>query len=183
MKLNMLDINIKKYFINKEISIKEACLYMIENDLEICPVVENENILGVITKDKLFKLVLSEADNLYIENYIDKDYTKINCDDEILKILGKFEKPFLIFNKDEYIGIINKSDIRNIMKLELDVLNTYKQTYKAGRGLREILESLEKEIILNALKENNGNKQKTSKMLNMSRTKLYQKLSQYENSN
>jgi DNA-binding NtrC family response regulator len=46
--------------------------------------------------------------------------------------------------------------------------------------LKNILEEVEKEVILEYLQENNGNKNKTAKMLGISRVNLYKKLEKYD---
>lgn len=58
--------------------------------------------------------------------------------------------------------------------------NTTKFHIRSNRKLKNILEEVEKEVILEYLQENNGNKNKTAKMLGISRVNLYKKLEKYD---
>lgn len=50
---------------------------------------------------------------------------------------------------------------------------------RGNRELKEILEEVEKEVILEYLKKTGGNRTETAKALNISRSSLYEKLWKY----
>ncbi|HHY90067.1 MAG TPA: sigma 54-interacting transcriptional regulator, partial [Clostridiales bacterium] len=62
---------------------------------------------------------------------------------------------------------------RNIRKSEINMKS------RGNRGLKEILEEVEKEVILEYLKKTGGNRTETAKALNISRSSLYEKLWKY----
>lgn len=59
------------------------------------------------------------------------------------------------------------------------VKNKYKNTFRDERKLSEIIESVEKRSIERCLKENKWNKNKTAKLLGISRASLYKKIEKY----
>ncbi len=62
---------------------------------------------------------------------------------------------------------------RNIRKMEISLKS------RGNRELKEILEEVEKEVILEYLKKTGGNRTETAKALNISRSSLYEKLWKY----
>lgn len=59
------------------------------------------------------------------------------------------------------------------------VKKTKKSDFRKKGYLRDLIEDLERQIILECYNETGKNKQKTAKLLNISRTSLYEKLAQY----
>ncbi len=57
--------------------------------------------------------------------------------------------------------------------------HTIKIHVEKDKYLKDIISEIEKEVICNCLEENNGNKNKTSKILGISRASLYKKISEY----
>ena len=57
--------------------------------------------------------------------------------------------------------------------------HTIKIHVEKDKYLKDIISEIEKEAICNCLEENNGNKNKTSKILGISRASLYKKISEY----
>lgn len=58
--------------------------------------------------------------------------------------------------------------------------NKYRIAFSGNRKLKTVLEEIEKDIIIECLKKNSGNKNKTSKALGVSRVNLYKKLEKYK---
>lgn len=52
--------------------------------------------------------------------------------------------------------------------------------YKSNKGLKEIVESLEKDVIIEVLNDCDGNKSKAAKILNIPRATLYRKIEDYK---
>lgn len=65
--------------------------------------------------------------------------------------------------------------------LPKEILKSYivKIHVEKNKYLKDIIAELEKEVICNCLEKNNGNKNKTSKILGISRASLYKKISEY----
>lgn len=65
--------------------------------------------------------------------------------------------------------------------LPKEILKGYvvKAPTKENKYLKDIISEVEKEVICNCLEKNNGNKNKTSKILGISRANLYKKISEY----
>ncbi|AJE09915.1 sigma-54 interaction domain-containing protein [Clostridium botulinum] len=65
--------------------------------------------------------------------------------------------------------------------LPKEILKSYivKAPTKENKYLKDIISEVEKEIICNCLEKNKGNKNKTSKILGISRANLYKKISEY----
>lgn len=65
--------------------------------------------------------------------------------------------------------------------LPKEILKGYivKAPTKENKYLKDIISEVEKEVICNCLEKNNGNKNKTSKILGISRASLYKKISEY----
>lgn len=65
--------------------------------------------------------------------------------------------------------------------LPKEILKGYivKASTKENKYLKDIISEVEKEVICNCLEKNNGNKNKTSKILGISRANLYKKISEY----
>ncbi|APQ76102.1 sigma-54-dependent Fis family transcriptional regulator [Clostridium botulinum] len=65
--------------------------------------------------------------------------------------------------------------------LPKEILKGYivKAPTKKNKYLKDIISEVEKEVICNCLEKNNGNKNKTSKILGISRANLYKKISEY----
>lgn len=57
--------------------------------------------------------------------------------------------------------------------------NKEKYSFEGNKKLKNILEDVEKEVIIDALEKNQGNKNQTSKALGISRVSLYKKLDKY----
>ncbi|HDK7168729.1 sigma-54-dependent Fis family transcriptional regulator [Clostridium sporogenes] len=63
---------------------------------------------------------------------------------------------------------------KEILKSHIVKIHVEKNKY-----LKDIISEIEKEVICNCLEKNNGNKNKTSKILGISRASLYKKISEY----
>lgn len=104
---------------------------------------------------------------------------------EAMKYLKEYDWPGNIRELENIIErAINLLDSDMVIKPIHIPTKIIQGTYKGNstgeaRVLKDILENVEKEVILQTLKENEGNKQKTAKDLSISRTSLYQKLKQY----
>ena len=60
------------------------------------------------------------------------------------------------------------------------VNKSFGKDYKNNKGLKEIVESLEKDVILEVLNDCDGNKSKAAKILNIPRATLYRKIDDYK---
>ena len=77
---------------------------------------------------------------------------------------------------------VNLTDSDTILPIHLPVyLNQKREIPQTGpvRPLKELIEDTEKEAILRCLDYTDGNKLKTAKLLNISRSSLYDKLERY----
>jgi len=78
------------------------------------------------------------------------------------------------------INLLDSDRIIKVSTLPIHITQSHKtHIYISGSTLKEQLYDVEKNIILECLAENQGNKQKTANDLDMSRTSLYQKLRSY----
>lgn len=122
----------------------------------------------------------------------------------IEKFLGEFYKETGIYRKvpdnimerlKEYEWQGNVRELRNAVermcvsadetKITINdipkyiIKKSFKQSNYGKKGLKEIVETVEKEVILEVLKDSKGNKSRASKILNIPRPTLYRKLEEY----
>ncbi|KEI77162.1 ATPase AAA [Clostridium botulinum A2 117] len=78
-------------------------------------------------------------------------------------------------------NLLDSDFVINPKHLPKEILKSYivKAPTKENKYLKDIISEVEKEVICNCLEKNNGNKNKTSKILGISRANLYKKISEY----
>jgi transcriptional regulator with PAS, ATPase and Fis domain len=107
-----------------------------------------------------------------------------NIPENVMKILMSYDWPG---NVRELRNVVEKMSVNadevNISVGDIPpyILNSsLKSKYEVqASGLKEIIDSIEKEIIINTLKECNHNKSEAAKKLNIPRATLYRKIEEY----
>lgn len=74
---------------------------------------------------------------------------------------------------------ITEDDFPSSMLKQTGKVNNIVDNMSQSTGLKEILDSVEKEVIIKALKECNNNKSEVAKKLNIPRASLYRKIEEY----
>lgn len=77
--------------------------------------------------------------------------------------------------------LLDENSIINTKHLPKEILKSpiLKAPIEQNKYLKDIISEVEKEIICKCLQDNKGNKNKTSKILGISRANLYKKISEY----
>ena len=111
--------------IDKNETIKNACKKMIEFGISSLAVLENEKIVGFLTKKDIIEGI---AKGFSIDEKIKKIMSKnlVFCDssvpiEEVLDIMANFQvRHILIKEKGEFIGIFSLKDIIDLQKFNLE---------------------------------------------------------------
>jgi transcriptional regulator with PAS, ATPase and Fis domain len=116
-----------------------------------------------------------------LSSKIGKHVTKVS--DSALEVLKNFQWPGNVReleNTLERAINIAEGDIILPNHLPLNIANSRKTLSDPGiRELGQVIQEAEREAIIKCLEYTKGNKLKTAKLLNISRTSLYQKIDQY----
>ena len=111
--------------IDKNETIKNACKKMIEFGISSLAVLENEKIVGFLTKKDIIDGI---AKGFSVDEKIKKIMSKnlVFCDssvpiEEVLDIMANFQvRHILIKEKGEFIGIFSLKDIIDLQKFNLE---------------------------------------------------------------
>ena len=111
--------------IDKNETIKNACKKMIEFGISSLAVLENEKIVGFLTKKDIIEGI---AKGFSVDEKIKKIMSKnlVFCDsyvpiEEVLDIMANFQvRHILIKEKGEFIGIFSLKDIIDLQKFNLE---------------------------------------------------------------
>jgi len=111
--------------IDKNETIKNACKKMIEFGISSLAVLENEKIVGFLTKKDIIEGI---AKGFSVDEKIKKIMSKnlVFCDssvpiEEVLNIMANFQvRHILIKEKGEFIGIFSLKDIIDLQKFNLE---------------------------------------------------------------
>ncbi|MCD6127606.1 MAG: CBS domain-containing protein [Methanomicrobia archaeon] len=111
--------------IDKNETIKNACKKMIEFGISSLAVLENEKIVGFLTKKDIIDGI---AKGFSVDEKIKKIMSKnlVFCDssvpiEEVLNIMANFQvRHILIKEKGEFIGIFSLKDIIDLQKFNLE---------------------------------------------------------------
>lgn len=126
--------------------------------------------------------------SLFVERFIGEFYRESglfrHVPENVMEILKNYNWPGNIRELKNVIEkiCVNSDDVNiSINDLPPYIINSsIKEKYEEKQGgLSKIIESIEKEIIINTLKECNYNKSETAKKLNIPRATLYRKLDEY----
>lgn len=125
---------------------------------------------------------------LFVDRFIGEFYRESglfrHVPENVMEILKNYNWPGNIRELKNVIEkiCVNSDDVNiSINDLPPHIINSsIKEKYEEKQGgLSKIIESIEKEIIINTLKECNHNKSETAKKLNIPRATLYRKLDEY----
>lgn len=140
--------------------------------IEIPPLRERDGDIEDLTQ--LFVKKLSNQIGKYISNISDKSIEHLKSHDwpgNVRELENVLERA------------INLADGDNILPIHLPTYLTQNKKKKNRHGtttLKNIIEEAEKEAIINCLESTKGNKLKTAKLLNISRSSLYEKIEKYD---
>ncbi|MDF2531776.1 MAG: PspF2 [Clostridia bacterium] len=125
---------------------------------------------------------------LFVDKFMSEFYRESglfrNTPDNVMEILKKYNWPGNIRelrNVVEKICVNSEDATISINDLPPYIINSSIKDKLSDRqaGLGKIIESVEKEVILNTLKECRNNKSETAKKLNIPRATLYRKIEEY----
>ena len=158
----------------KENNFREDLYYRLNViKIELPPLRERKEDIEELTN--ALRIKVSKKLGIYVEG----------VSKEALQYLKKYDWPGNIRELENIIErAINLLDSDLIIKPqhlpERLTKNTQKGYLKDDRPLKNIVEDIEKEIIMDCLKKTEGNKNKAAKLLGLSRTGLYKKIDRYE---
>ncbi|QIB25910.1 sigma 54-interacting transcriptional regulator [Caloranaerobacter azorensis] len=140
--------------------------------IKIPPLRERKEDISILAKKLLVKV--SSKLGKYVEG----------ISNDAIKCLESYDWPGNIRELENVIErAINLLDSDLIIKPEhlpeKITKNKTKKYFYEGKGLKNIIEEIEKEIILKCLEENDWNKNKVAKILGISRVGLYKKIERY----
>jgi transcriptional regulator with PAS, ATPase and Fis domain len=124
---------------------------------------------------------------LLVQRFVEKFYKETGLyreiPEEVMNILCNYDWPGNIRELKNIVEriCVNADDTEvTVNDLPASILNkTFRIEHKKNQGLREIMESIEKEIIISTLKECNNNKSLAASKLNIPRASLYRKIEEY----
>jgi PAS domain S-box-containing protein len=122
--------------------------------------------------------------NIFLNIFYKESGLYRNIPENVMKILMGYDWPG---NVRELRNVVEKMSVNaedvNISISDVPpylINSSMKSKYEVqASGLKEIIDSIEKEIIINTLKECNHNKSEAAKKLNIPRATLYRKLEEY----
>ncbi|MCX7695875.1 MAG: sigma 54-interacting transcriptional regulator [Caloramator sp.] len=124
---------------------------------------------------------------LLVEKFVEKFYKETGLyreiPEEVMNILCNYDWPGNIRELKNIVEriCVNADDTEvTVNDLPAAILNkTFRIEHKRNQGLKEIMENIEKEIIISTLKECNNNKSLAASKLNIPRASLYRKIEEY----
>ncbi|EKF87059.1 CBS domain-containing protein [Methanobacterium formicicum] len=104
--------------LDRDMNIKEAAWILSNNGIDGAPVVENDNVMGMLTLIDITKAIANEETDLNITNLMSKYIITVKQDvmiAEAIQIMNKNKIGRLIITdeKDKPVGILTKTDILN----------------------------------------------------------------------
>jgi len=104
--------------LDPNMNIKEAAWILSNNGIDGAPVVENDNVMGMLTLIDITKAIANEETDLKITNLMSKYIITVKQDvmiSEAIQIMNKNKIGRLIITdeKDKPVGILTKTDILN----------------------------------------------------------------------
>lgn len=103
--------------IDKNTSVLNTALIMQKYDIGFLPIVDNDDIIGVITdRDIVIRALINRIrTNVHASKYMSKDVISINqdntCEDALTLMKEKKIKRLLVTEKDNLVGIVSFSTI------------------------------------------------------------------------
>lgn len=124
---------------------------------------------------------------LLVQRFVEKFYKETGLyreiPEEVMNILCNYDWPGNIRELKNIVEriCVNADDTEvTVNDLPAAILNkTFRIEHKKNQGLKEIMENIEKEIIISTLKECNNNKSLAASKLNIPRASLYRKIEEY----
>ncbi|WP_035165736.1 MULTISPECIES: sigma-54 interaction domain-containing protein [Caloramator] len=124
---------------------------------------------------------------LLVQSFVEKFYKETGLyreiPEEVMNILCNYDWPGNIRELKNIVEriCVNADDTEvTVNDLPAAILNkTFRIEHKKNQGLKEIMENIEKEIIISTLKECNNNKSLAASKLNIPRASLYRKIEEY----